>query len=101
LVTQRAGELGIRIALGAQRGEVLRLTLTDGLTPAILGLALGLAGGAAMVQQLRAMLYGMSPFDWHVFSAVVIVCAFIAALACAVPAWRASHLDPAQTIRSE
>jgi predicted permease len=101
LVTQRAGELGIRIALGAQRGEVLRLTLTDGLTPAILGLALGLAGGAAMVQELRAMLYGMSPFDWNVFSAVVIVCAFIAALACAVPAWRASHLDPAQTLRSE
>jgi putative ABC transport system permease protein len=101
LVTQRAGELGIRIALGAQRREVLRVTLTDGLTPAILGLALGLAGGAAMVQQLRAMLYGMSPFDWNVFSGVVIVFSFIAALACAVPAWRASHLDPAQTLRIE
>jgi ABC-type antimicrobial peptide transport system permease subunit len=80
---------------------VLRLTLTDGLTPAILGLALGLAGVAAMVQQLHAMLYGMSPFDWNVFSAVVIVFAFIAALACAVPALRASKLDPAQTLRME
>src|SRR6201986_948295 len=71
LVTQRTGELGIRIALGAQRAEVMRLTLADGLAPVVIGLILGLGGGAAVVQLLREMLYGMSPFDWSVFSTVI------------------------------
>ena len=75
LVTQRTSELGIRIALGAQRAEVMRLTLADGLAPVLIGLILGLAGGAAIVQLLREMLYGMSPFDWSVFSTVVLVLA--------------------------
>jgi putative ABC transport system permease protein len=101
LVTQRTGELGIRIALGAQRAEVMRLTLADGLAPVLIGLILGLAGGAATVQLLREMLYGMSPFDWNVFSTVVIVLAITAAIACAIPAWRATQLDPAQALRSE
>jgi putative ABC transport system permease protein len=101
LVTQRTGELGIRIALGAQRVEVMRLTLADGLAPVLIGLILGLAGGAATVQLLRKMLYGMSPFDWSVFSTVVIVLAVTAAFACAFPAWRATRLDPAQALRAE
>ncbi|HEX5235412.1 MAG TPA: ABC transporter permease [Silvibacterium sp.] len=101
LVTQRTTELGIRIALGAQRAEVMRLTLADGLVPVLLGLVAGLAGGAAAVQLLRTMLYGMSPFDWTVFSAVVIVLAVTAACACITPAWRASHLDPATALRAE
>jgi predicted permease len=73
LVTQRTGELGIRIALGAQRAQVMRLTLADGLAPVLIGLLVGLAGGAAIVQLLREMLYGMSPFDWSVFLTVVLV----------------------------
>ncbi len=101
LVTQRTGELGIRIALGAQRTEVMRLTLADGLVPVVIGLILGLAGGAATVQLLREMLYGMSPFDWSVFSAVVVLLATTAAVACAIPAWRATQLDPAQALRTE
>jgi predicted permease len=101
LVTQRTGELGIRIALGAQRAEVMRLTLADGLAPVLLGLLLGLAGGAATVQLLRDMLYGMSPFDWRVFSTVVVVLAVTAASACIIPAWRAARLDPAQALRAE
>ena len=101
LVTQRTGELGIRIALGAQRAQVMRLTLADGLAPVLIGLIVGLAGGAAIVQLLREMLYGMSPFDWSVFSTVVVVLALTAALACAIPAWRASQLDPAQALRTE
>ncbi|HEY1965289.1 MAG TPA: FtsX-like permease family protein, partial [Acidobacteriaceae bacterium] len=100
-VTQRTNELGIRIALGAQRAEVIRLTLTDGLAPVAIGLLVGLAGGAATVRLLRAMLYGMSPFDWSVFSTVVVVLALTAACACLVPAWRASQLDPAQALRNE
>ena len=101
LVTQRTGELGIRIALGAQRAEVMRLTLVDGLAPVVIGLLLGLGGGAAIVQLLREMLYGMSPFDWSVFSTVVLVLATAAACACIFPAWRASRLDPAQALRTE
>ena len=101
LVTQRTSELGIRIALGAQRAEVMRLTLADGLAPVLIGLILGLGGGAAVVQLLREMLYGMSPFDWNVFSTVVVVLALTAACACIIPAWRASQLDPAQALRAE
>jgi putative ABC transport system permease protein len=101
LVTQRTGELGIRMALGAQRAEVMRLTLADGLAPVFIGLLLGLAGGAATVQLLREMLYGMSPFDWRVFSTVVVVLAVTAASACIIPAWRAARLDPAQALRAE
>jgi predicted permease len=101
LVTQRTGELGIRIALGAQRAQVIRLTLADGLAPVVIGLILGLAGGAAIVQLMREMLYGMSPFDWSVFSTVAVVLAVTAACACLIPAWRASQLDPAQALRAE
>jgi putative ABC transport system permease protein len=101
LVTQRTGELGIRMALGAQRAEVMRLTLADGLAPFFIGLVLGLAGGAATVRLLREMLYGMSPFDWNVFTVVVLVLAITAAVACAIPAWRATQLDPAQALRTE
>jgi putative ABC transport system permease protein len=101
LVTQRTSELGIRIALGAQRTEVMRLTLADGLAPVLIGLVAGLAGGAAVVHLVRTMLYGMSPFDWTVFSTVTFVLAITAAGACALPAWRATRLDPAQALRTE
>ncbi len=101
LVTQRTSELGIRMALGAQRLEIMRLTLADGLAPVLIGLIAGLAGGAAVVQLVRTMLYGMSPFDWTVFSTVMVVLAVTAAGACALPAWRATRLDPAQALRAE
>jgi ABC-type antimicrobial peptide transport system permease subunit len=101
LVTQRTSELGIRIALGAQRPQIMRLTLADGLAPVLIGLVVGLAGGAAAVRLLREMLYGMSPFDRSVFGAVVAVLAVTAACACMIPAWRASQLDPAQALRTE
>ena len=101
LVTQRTGELGIRIALGAQRAEIMRLTLADGFAPVFIGLIAGLAGGAVVVQLVRAMLYGMSPFDWSVFATVTFVLAITAAGACALPAWRATRVDPAQALRAE
>lgn len=101
LVTQRTGEIGIRIALGAQREHVLRIVLLDGLRPAVLGLAIGLAASAAVVRLIRSMLYETSPLDPSVFAAVAAVLLLVAALACMMPAWRASRLDPMQALRTE
>lgn len=101
LVTQRTTEIGIRIALGAQRRRVLRLMLLDGLRPALFGLALGLAGSAAAVRQIQSMLYETEPLDPAVFAAVAATLLAVAALACVIPAWRASRLDPMQALRTQ
>lgn len=101
LVTQRTGEIGIRIALGAKREQVLRLMLLDGLRPALFGLALGLAGSFFAVKQIKSMLYETEPLDPIVFAAVAGTLLAVAALACVVPAWRASRLNPMEALRTE
>jgi ABC-type antimicrobial peptide transport system permease subunit len=101
LTTQRTGEIGVRIALGAQREQVLRLMLGDGLRPAIYGLVLGLAASAAAVRLIQSMLYGTRPLDPAIFAAVAATLLVVAALACLVPAWRASRIDPMQALRTE
>jgi predicted permease len=101
LGTQRTGEIGIRIALGAQRNAVLRLMLLDGLRPAAAGLVVGLVTAIFGVRLIRNLLYGISPLDWSVFAEVTIVLCIVAALACALPAWRTSRLDPMQALRME
>jgi len=65
------------------------------------GLALGLAGGAFAVRLIRSMLYGTSPFDLRVMTGAALLLATVAGLACVVPAWRASRLNPIQALRSE
>jgi len=101
LMTQRMTEIGIRIALGAQREQVLRLMLVDGLRPALFGLAFGLAASAAAVRLIQSMLYETHPLDPAVFAGVAATLLLVAALACLVPAWRASRLDPMQALRTE
>jgi putative ABC transport system permease protein len=101
LMTQRMTEIGIRIALGARREQVLRLALADGLRPAILGLVFGLAASAAAVRLIQSMLYKTEPFDPAVFALVAATLLTVAAVACLVPAWRASRLDPMQALRTE
>jgi putative ABC transport system permease protein len=101
LVTQRTSEIGIRIALGAQRKQVLRLVLIDGLRPALIGLMLGLAGSAVVVRLIRSMLYETSPLDASVFAMVAAILLSVAVLACMMPAWRASRLNPMQALRTE
>jgi putative ABC transport system permease protein len=101
LGTQRTGEIGIRIALGAPRNSVLRLMLLDGLRPAVAGLVMGLVAGGFAVRLLRTLLYGTSPLDWSVFAEVTAVLAVVAVMACALPAWRASRLDSMQALRME
>jgi putative ABC transport system permease protein len=101
LVTQRTTEIGLRIALGARRGEVLRLMLLDGLRPALAGLAVGLLGAAAATQLIRSLLVDTHPLDPAVYVIVSVVLLVVAALACLVPAWNASRLDPMRALRTE
>jgi predicted permease len=100
LITQRTPDIGLRIALGAQRAQVLRLVLFDGLRPALLGLILGWAVSAGATQLLRSMLYGTGPLDPATFAAAATLLVAVAALACLIPAWRASRIDPMQALRT-
>jgi predicted permease len=101
VAAQRTKEIGIRIALGAQREEVLRLMLIDGLRPAFIGLVLGLAASATTVRLMRSMLYETQPLDPAVFAAVTGTLLLVAAVACLAPAWSASRLEPVQALRTE
>ena len=101
LVTQRVSEIGIRIALGAQRQQILRLILFDGLRPALAGLTIGLIASAGATQLIRSMLYGTAPYDPPVIAAVILVLLLIASIACIFPAVRASRLNPMQALRTE
>lgn len=101
LMTQRTTELGIRIALGAQRDQVLRLMLLDGLRPAFMGLLFGLIAGIATTRVFTTMLFGTKPLDPVVIGSVILTLLAVAVIACLIPAWRASRLDPMQAIRIE
>jgi predicted permease len=101
LTTQRTGEIGVRMALGARRAQVLRLMLGDGLRPALYGLVLGLAASAGAVRLIQSMLYGTRALDPATFAAVAATLLLVAAFACLVPAWRASRIDPMQAVRTE
>jgi putative ABC transport system permease protein len=101
LMTQRTTELGVRLALGAQRDQLLRLILFDGLRPAILGLALGSALSAGVTRLIGSMLYDTRPLDPTVYVAVTFTLLMVATLACMIPAWRASRLDPMKALRAE
>ena len=101
LVTQRVSEIGIRIALGAQRQQILGLILLDGLRPALLGLMLGLVASTGATQLIRSMLYGTQPYDPAVIAVVILTLLLTASIACVFPAWRASRLNPMQALRTE
>jgi putative ABC transport system permease protein len=100
MVVQRTNEMGIRIALGAQRKQLLQLLLVDGLRPAFIGLAFGLAASAGLTQWIRSMLYQTEPLDLVVWVVVGFVLLLVATAACIIPAWRASQLDPMRALRS-
>lgn len=101
LVTQRASEIGIRMALGAQRSQVLRLILVDGMRPVAVGLALGLAGGAAAGMLIRSILYGTRPLEPGVFVGMSASLLLTAVIASAIPALRACRIEPVQALRLE
>jgi predicted permease len=101
LVAQRNTEIGIRMALGARRAQVLRLVLFDGLRPVFFGLVIGLAGGATAASFIRSILYGTSPLDPLVLSIMVACLLLTAVIACVLPAIRASKIEPMQALRIE
>ncbi|MGA2345696.1 MAG: ABC transporter permease [Candidatus Sulfotelmatobacter sp.] len=101
IATQRTTEIGIRVALGARREQVMRKMLLDGMRPAVFGLVGGLAASLEAGQLMRDLLYEVKPLDLAVYAAVVASLLAVAAVACVVPAWRASRVDPMQALRAE
>ncbi len=100
-VTQRSRELGVRIALGADRGDVLRLVLRQGMRLALIGIGIGLAAALALTRLIESQLYGVAATDPGTFVAVAAVLAATALLANLIPAIRAMRMDPAVVLREE
>jgi putative ABC transport system permease protein len=100
-VSQRTHEIGVRIALGAPRSNILRLILGQGLKLTLAGLALGMMGGFALTKFMASLLYGVSATDSLTFILVPLILAGAALLACWLPARRATRVDPLITLRSD
>jgi predicted permease len=100
-VAQRTHEIGIRVALGAQRGEILSLVAKQGLMLTGVGIAIGLAGAFGATRFARSMLYGVDPAEPLAYSALSLGLVLVALLACIVPAYRATQVDPLVALRKE
>jgi ABC-type antimicrobial peptide transport system permease subunit len=98
---RRTGEIAIRISLGAMRWDILRLVLSDGLRPAILGAFVGLLGCFALTRLVAKFLYGIRPFDPTTFCVATILLLLVAAIASYIPARRATRVDPMVALRNE
>ncbi len=101
IVGQRTQEIGIRMALGAQRANVLRLMLWEGMRLALTGIVIGIAAGIALTRLMTTMLYGVSATDPLTFSGVATILMLVAVAACYLPARRAARANPMDALRSE
>ena len=100
-VEQRTGEIGVRMALGAQTRDVLHLIVNQGMRPVVIGLAIGIASAFALGRLLTSQLYEVSAHNPALLAASTVLLATIALIACLVPARRAAHVDPIQALRTE
>jgi putative ABC transport system permease protein len=100
-VARRRQEIGIRMALGARRSDVVRMVVNGGLRLALLGIAVGLAGAFAATRLLKGLLFGIQPTDAQTYVATAVILLLVALLACCVPALRASRVDPIVALRYE
>jgi putative ABC transport system permease protein len=100
-VSQRQREMGIRLALGAEPRRLRRLMLTEGLRQASIGIGIGLVGAFALTRLMQTLLFGVTPTDPLTFVGVVVLLGTVAALACYIPARRATQVDPVAIMRAE
>jgi putative ABC transport system permease protein len=100
-VTQRTSEIGIRVALGAQRGDVLRLVVRQGMTLALLGVGIGLLGAFALTRALKSLLFEVSVLDPVALAVACVLMTLVGMLAALIPASRAARVDPTTALRDE
>jgi len=100
-VTERMREIGVRVAVGASRGDIVAMVIRQGVRLTAIGVVIGVAGAMAASQGLITLLFGVSRLDPVTYLGVVVLLAGVAVIACAIPAWRAARVDPAITLRAE
>ena len=98
-VAQRTREIGVRMALGANRSQVLAMVLRQAMSPVLIGIVIGVAGALAISRVVARLLFGVSTTDPATFGSVVAILLLVALVASWVPAWRASRLDPLLALR--